>query len=139
MFLSKSPPGTLIATRVTMSAGKKVREDISVQALDTSQQHVNLPSKETTTVAYPEGREWTSVKGDEVVNFDAISSDEERIEERPDEWEGSLKEEAPALETDKLPAGLQTQTAESTAAMPGQPHEQKAESAQPPIVCKINN
>ncbi len=111
-----------------MSAGKEVKEDISVQALGISQQLVNLPSKETTTGAYPEGREWTNVKGDEGVNFDGTSSDEERTEERPDEEEGSPKEEALALETEKQPAGLQTQTATSTAAMPGQPHEQKAES-----------
>jgi hypothetical protein len=133
LFLSKSPPGTLLATRVTMSAGKEVREDIPVQALDPTQQHVNLPSKETTICVYPEGREWTSEKGDEGVNFDATSSDEERIEEGPDEGEGSPEEEAPAFQADKQPAGSQAQTAESTAAMPSQPHEEKAESAKPPI------
>ena len=112
-------PGTLV-TRVTMSAGKEVREDISVQAPDNSQQLApdNLPSKETTAVVYPEGREWTSEKGDEGVNFDATSSDEERIEEGPDEGEGSPEEEAPAFEADKQPAGSQAQAAESTAAMP---------------------
>jgi hypothetical protein len=55
LLAPKSPPGALI-TRVIMSACKEVKEDVSLQALDISQQHVNVPSKETTTVSYPEGR-----------------------------------------------------------------------------------